>query len=266
MGRILLVIFLGITTIAKAIDPERAYIYTPDMLGLAYSEHQLLTSDDFKINVWEYSRPDSIKSNRTIILVGTDAGNMSFLIGQAIAFVSKGFRVVAFDYRGFGKSSDFEINKDFLFYTEFATDLDSVILAMREKYPNDIIGLYSLSMGSYVSLLSKEKVDFSIAEGFYHDPQKIVARIKMNKGKTILLPKEAKPIATLPMETPMMIFCAGNDPITRTMDAKEFAENNQVTIIEFDGDHLGGMNVFMEEEYGDLYTDKIIEFLDINGV
>jgi len=48
---------------------------------------------------------------------------------------------------------------------------------------------------------------------------------------------------------------------TMTEDAKEFAKRNRVTIIEFDGDHLGGMNVFRRNEYGDEYADKMIEFL-----
>ncbi len=185
MKRALLFILFGLTTAAKAINPEREYKWTPDMRGLKYSEYQVMTTDNFTINVWEYGLPDSVKSNRTIILVGTDAGNMSYLIWQAKAFVSKGFRVIAFDYRGFGKSSDFAINKDFLFYTEFGLDLNSVIRAAREKYPTVKIGLYSLSMGTHVSLWRKEKVDFSIAEGFYHDPQKVVSELKLIKEKPL---------------------------------------------------------------------------------
>jgi uncharacterized protein len=262
----LLFILLGLTTAANAIKPEREYKWTPDMRGLKYLEYQVKTIDHFTINVWEYGLPDSVKSNRTIILVGTDAGNMGYLIWQANAFLSKGLRVIAFDYRGFGKSSDFAINKDFLFYTEFGLDLDSVIRATRKKYPTDKIGLYAMSMGTHVSLWRKEKVDFSIAEGFYHDPQKVVSRINVNKGKTILLPHDAKPITRLRAKTPTMIFCASNDKTTMTVDAKEFAKRNKVTILEFNGDHLNGMNVFTKDEYGDEYTDKIIEFLSSSGV
>lgn len=257
----LLFILIGLTTAAQAINPDREYKWTPDMRALNYSEYQLKTSDNYSINVWEYARPDSIKSDRTIILVGTDAGNMSYLIWQAYAFVSKGFRVIAFDYRGFGKSSDFTINKEFLFYTEFALDLDSVIRGTREKYANDRIGLYSLSMGTHVSLLSREKTDFFIAEGFYHNPQKVVDRIKVNKGKTILLPHGAKLITKLEQNSPTLIFCASNDKTTMTEDANEFAKRNKVTIIEFNGDHLGGLNV-----YGEEYADKVIEFLNQSGV
>ena len=266
MKRTILFILLGFATITNAINPEREYKWTPDMRGLKYSEYQAKTSDNYTINIWEYALSDSIKSNRTVILVGTDAGNMGYLIWQAMAFVNKGLRVIAFDYRGFGKSSDFNINKDFLFYPEFALDLDSVIKVTREKYPGDKIGLYSMSMGTYVSLLRKEKIDFFIAEGFYHNPQKVVERIKINKGKTVLLPTSTKTIYKLKQMTPTLIFCADGDKTTMTEDAREFSKKNNVTIIEFKGEHLSGMNVFRKNNYGDDYTDKIIEFLNKNGV
>ena len=151
------------------------------MFGLKYSQFQVKTSDNSSINIWEYGIPESVKTDKTIIIVGTDAGNMSYLIWQAKAFVEKGIRVVSFDYRGFGKSSDFEINKDLLFYPEFAIDLDAVIKTIREKYPKDKLGLFALSMGTYISLIRSENIDFLIAEGFYQNPQKVVD-IQINKG------------------------------------------------------------------------------------
>jgi hypothetical protein len=63
-----------------------------------------------------------------------------------------------------------------------------------------------------------------------------------------------------------MIFCASNDNITTTEDARNFARKNKVTVVEFEGNHLGGMNVFRKDDYGDEYTNKIIEFLDRCGV
>lgn len=262
----LVFILLILTTAASAINPERDYKWTPDMSGLSYSEYQVNTDDNYNINVWEYEPTDSVKSERTIILVGPDAGNMSYLIWQAKAFASKGLRVITFDYRGFGKSVDFAINKDFLFYTEFSLDLDSVIRATRQKYPGDKIGLFGISMGTHISLLRKEKVDFLIAEGFFHDPQKVVDRIKINKGKTVLVPQDAKPITRLGEKIPTMIFCASNDKTTTTADAKEFARSNSVTIFEFEGEHLGGMHILTMNEFGDEYTAKVIAFLDQNGL
>ena len=234
------------------------------MFGLKYSQFQVKTSDNSSINIWEYGIPESVKTDKTIIIVGTDAGNMSYLIWQAKAFVEKGIRVVSFDYRGFGKSSDFEINKDLLFYPEFAIDLDAVIKTIREKYPKDKLGLFALSMGTYISLIRSENIDFLIAEGFYQNPQKVVDRIKLTKGETVLLPTQAKAIKMLKPRIPTIIFCASNDKTTTTDDAKEFAKNNNVSIVEFNGDHLYGFVVMTKESQGDLYVERITDFLKQN--
>lgn len=264
MIKMLSIVLLGISITANAIKPEREYKFTPDMRGLKYFEYQAKTADNYTINVWEYALPDSVTSDKTIILVGTDAGNMGYLIWQAIALMNKGIRVIAFDYRGFGKSQDFPINKDFLFHQEFSLDLDSVIKATRAKYPNDKVGLYAMSMGTHISLLAKEKIDFLIAEGFYHDPQKVVDRIKINKGVIVLLPASAKTIKKLKEKIPIMIFCADNDKTTTIEDAREFSKNNNVTLVEFKGDHLSGMRMMRKTEYGDEYAERMIGFLNKN--
>jgi len=260
MKQLLLLTLLGGTIVVKAINPERGYKFTPDMRGFKYAEYKTKTTDGYAINVWDYEVAGA-KSDRTIILVGPDAGNMGYLIWQANALLQKGIHVVSFDYRGFGNSADFEINKDFLFYQEFGLDLDSVIKATREKYPTHKIGLYAMSMGTYVSLLSTEKVDFLVAEGFYHHPQRVVDRIKANKGEVVLLPAGSKAIRTFRNRCPILIFCADGDQTTTTADAREFSLSNRVTLIEFKGSHLSGMNVFRKDEYGDQYAQRIVDFL-----
>ncbi len=266
MKQTLLIILVALSTVSEAINPDRDYKWTPDMRGLEYFQYQAKTTDNYTINIWEYGLPHSVSSNRTMILVGTDAGNMSYLIWQAKALIQKGIRVISFDYRGFGKSSDFEINKDFLFYHEFGLDLDSVIKSTRDKYPNESIGLYSMSMGTYISLLRKEKIDFLIAEAFYHNPQKVVDRIKINKDERVLLPPNTKTIEKLENNIPTMIFCADNDKTTMTEDARAFSKNNNVTIVEFKGDHLSGMRVFRKTEYGDEYAGRMLDFLVKSGL
>jgi hypothetical protein len=73
--------------------------FTPDMMGFKYLEYQVITTDKYTINVWGYKLPDSVKSDRTIILVGTDAGNMGYLIWQANALLQKGIRFISFAIR-----------------------------------------------------------------------------------------------------------------------------------------------------------------------
>ena len=113
----------------------------------------------------------------------------------------------------------------------------------------------------HISLIAKEKIDFLIAEGFYHNPQKVVDRIKLNKGKEVLLPAEAKTIGALRGKTPAIIFCATKDKTTVTEDAKEFSLKNNVTIVEFEGEHLTGMSTLSEFAYADKYIESIMDFL-----
>jgi uncharacterized protein len=261
MKQLLFIFLAGVGSNSLAINPEREYRFTPTMRGLSYEEYQVKTPDNYSINVWEYALPDSVKGDRIVVIVGTDAGNMGYTIWQAKAFMMQGIRVVSFDYRGFGKSSDFPINRDFLYHPEFAIDLDSVLKSVRKKYATHKIGLYALSMGSYVSLLRKEKIEFYIAEGFYHNPQKVVARIKVNKNQNVLLPASAKSVRKLTPKIPILIFCADQDKTTTTEDAKEFAIKNEVSILEFKGEHLYGMSVMTRDEPGDIYSEKIAEFL-----
>lgn len=256
---VFLFIFLS-GSATHAINPSREYVRTPDTYGLAYTQYTVQTTDNYAINVWEYGLPDSVHTKRVVIFAGTDAGNMSNLIAHAKLFVDKGIRVVAFDYRGFGKSSDFTINKDFLYYPEFAIDLDTVIKSTRAKYRQEKIGVYALSMGTYISMLRTEKIDFLVAEGFYIEPARVVARLLAIKGKTVLLPSMASRVSDT--FTPVLIFCASKDQITTPGEARSFSEKFKPTIVEFEGDHLGGVQVMTNIERGDLYMKSVVSFLD----
>ena len=48
---------------------------------------------------------------------------------------------------------------------------------------------------------------------------------------------------------------------TVTEDAKEFSINNNVTIVEFEGEHLTGMSTLSEFAYADKYIESIMDFL-----
>lgn len=261
MKKLLTTILLGLAIETFAINPSREYPNTPEAFGINYSEYKIKTHDNYDINVWEYSILENTTPNKTIIIVGPDAGNMSYLIWQAKVLREKGIRVIAFDYRGFGKSSDFDIIRDNLYHSEFSIDLDSVIKNIREKYPKEKLGLFALSMGTYISLIRRENIDFLVAEGFYHDPQLVVERIKVLKNKTVTLPTQADKIEILKPPVPILIFCSTEDKTTVTEDAKQFSDKNNVTIIELNGGHLMGFKILSKDSPGDKYADSINEFL-----
>jgi uncharacterized protein len=266
MKELMTIIFLGLTTQLLAINPTREYARTPEMFGIKYSQYKIKTPDNYDINVWDYSVLDGVTPTKTMILVGPDAGNMSFLIWQAKMLRDKGIRVIAFDYRGFGKSSDFEIVKENLYHSEFSIDLDSVIKSTRQKYPTEKIGIYAMSMGTHISLIRKEKIDFFVAEGFFHDPKLVIERIKETKGKIVTLPADSTKVKRLKPSVPILIFCTTEDKTTVTADAVEFKKRNNVTIVELKGDHLTGINILTKDTPGDKYAEMIHDFLAKNNL
>lgn len=266
MKKLLTIVLMALTTKIFAITPTREYRQVPDMFGIKYSEYKIQTPDKYELNVWDYSVIDNVVPTKTMIIVGPDAGNMGFHIWHAKMLRDKGIRVIAFDYRGFGGSSDFPIVKDNLYHTEFAIDLDAVIKSTKEKYPNEKVGLYALSMGTYISLIRKETIDFLVAEGFYNDPQLLKERIKITKEKVVYLPDQATRIEKISPAVPVLLFCATEDKTTIIADAEAFKKNNDVTVIQFQGAHLTGISVLKKDSPGDRYAETIIDFLSKNKI
>lgn len=93
---------------------------------------------------------------------------MSYYLAHIELLIKSGYRVVSFDYRGFGKSNAFKIDEKMLYYTEFVEDLRAVIQYVKKSYPSRQLGLLGLSMGTIIGTLAleKENIDFFIGEGF----------------------------------------------------------------------------------------------------
>ncbi|MBK6265265.1 alpha/beta fold hydrolase [Marivirga sp. S37H4] len=267
---LLVVIILVINThLSFAIDPDKEYILTPDSLNWEYEELSILTKDNIEINTWIYS-PDKSRDNKTVlILAGPDAGNMSYLVYHSYTLAKAGFTVVTFDYRGFGKSSDFSINKDFLYYTEFSNDLEAVVNKVSQNFKDFDIGIWALSMGTTITTLTypsiENQIDFIIGEGFVTNTAMVVERIKEQKGKDIILPESAVPYSQLinKYDLPILIFSASNDTITTTSDAYKLKEKmgEKCHIVEYEGNHLRGFQEWPEKPFGTGYLEAIDSFL-----
>lgn len=248
-------IMLSIT--AFAIKPEKEYKTTPDQYGIHYQELKIATPDKAEINTWIF-QPDTLKRDITIIIAGPDAGNMSYSLTQVYYLLQKGYRIITFDYRGFGHSSDFEMNPNQLYYDEFVTDLQTIISFTRNKYHSTKIGVLGLSMGSLISLLVTD-YDFLIAEGVFSDPHAIVERTLKNKDKKIILPKSANSITTVTdsFNKPMLLFTGLQDKTTTIDDSQKLMKNNVYSnLIIFNGDHLQGIAVLQQK-----YFDYIESFV-----
>ncbi|WMN07074.1 alpha/beta fold hydrolase [Marivirga arenosa] len=158
-----------------AIDPDPKYILTPDSIGWEYEQLVLNTPDGNDLNTWIYAPNAENEKDEVLILAYPDAGNMSYFVYHASVLANLGYTVITFDYRGFGKSSDFEIKSDHLFQTEFSIDLKTVVQFAANRFENKNIGIWAWSMGTMVTTYSwpsiKDTVDFLIFDAFVMNPE-----------------------------------------------------------------------------------------------
>lgn len=245
--------------------PERKYEKTPAHFNLKYKQDNVLTADAIRLSVWDYEPvgKDSVLKPVIVMAYG-DAGNMSYWIEQAAALVTAGYRVITFDYRGYGASDDFLIDENQLYYNEFGDDLAAILDYTKSKYPNQKCGFYGLSMGTLVGILALSKprmtVDFFIGEGFVINPHKIAEQLTDFKSQTIILPTDtatfSDKLASIP--TKMLIFAGKYDPITTLADAQKFVLNDKnKQLVAFKGGHLQGLDVMKDN-----YVKSIETFLE----
>ncbi len=168
-------LFLLLTLSGLALKPQKEYIIRPEYLSLIYKELTTKTEDGLNIKIWFIPAQDSVSQDiqranylnpikreynildsiprPTIIICDGDAGNMCYNIYAAEKYALKGYNVALFDWRGFGESDDFEINTDYLFYSEFLLDYEAVINTINKlpETKQDHIGLFGFSTGAYFS-------------------------------------------------------------------------------------------------------------------
>ena len=174
MKHIFLFICLFVSIYSYAIIPDRKYVRLPQEVGLIYKELDVTTKDGYRIETWFYPAQDvpaenagqtemlpykTIDDSRrpTLIICNGDAGNMSYQqISLAYLYAANGINVVTFDWRGFGESSEFEMNPDYLCYTEMLTDFDAVINAVSKEKVVDRKKIYVMgwSTGAYLAMIT----------------------------------------------------------------------------------------------------------------
>lgn len=160
-----------------ALKPDSVYHYRPENAAMIYKEMDIETPDGYKIKTWFFPAQDIIEDNSlrayfydhplhrpyktctdkplpTVIVCDGDAVNMSGSVVYVRCLVTHGYNVVTFDWRGFGQSSPFPMDQDFLCYTEFLTDYHAVVdsvARMKEVDPENI-AVFGPSTGAYLSM------------------------------------------------------------------------------------------------------------------
>ncbi|MBE9468310.1 MAG: alpha/beta hydrolase [Bacteroidetes bacterium] len=240
-----------------ALKPDSVYVYTPSLLGVMYKEFSIYTKDNFRLNAWFYPAQEALskdsinvyfkknydKKNKifkenlkreykadtvkkpTIIISNGDAANMYQLMSLAYVFITKGFNVLTFDWRGFGKSQYFPVDTNYMVYEEFITDYQSAINAVKIQAGVDTtkIGVFGFSTGAQLSfIISALRPEIKAYAGralFTSDKEVIPNLKKIKPNDTYFVPKDfdkkyAPIILAENYHTPIFLIVGENDKRT----------------------------------------------------
>ena len=237
-----------------AIKPEKEYKMRPSDLEITYEELRIRTMDGAELNTWVMEPNEEQANDITILIVGSDAGNMGYTVFYAKNLVDLGYRVISFDYRGFGDSTDFRYNPNNVYHSEYVTDFATVMNWVKKEIKTEQIGVFGLSMGTLIANLGyhQSAYDFFTGEAFLWSPTVSKRRILKLKNKELDLPGGSISDEELVARAlvPTLLFAGKQDEITTVEDSEQFCDSrNDSQAVVFDGGHLRGIVALGVEEY-----------------
>lgn len=255
---LLIALFSGIGN-CHAIIPDTVYIRKPESMGLIYKNLEVITNDGYKIETWFFPAQSplsegelrDLNGNRrtyetqdetkrpTIIVCNGDAGNMSyFQLYLAKSWTSRGFNVVTFDWRGFGKSSLFAMDRNYLCYTEMLEDYRAVVrtTSEQEEVLNGAIAVVGWSTGAYLSMITAytdDLVNAFVGRSLPTDFDDFIPLVMKYKNKTrneLLVPEdfptELMPVHIAPeFGKPLFLIVGENDFRTPVWMSRKIIES-----------------------------------------
>jgi uncharacterized protein len=241
-SKILLVLFIVFQAVqVLALNPSREYKVTPDKFGMQYKEEKIKTSDGAVLNGWFFE--NAKKSTNWIVISGSGDGNMADHLEIVNSFLSAGYNVAAYDYRGYGASSEFAIDPDLFIYPQFITDLNSVLDYLRKSRAITKFDLFGLSIGAGLSIgvgANRPETKKIIADGPWTSLEGMKSKLKANAGKEVNMPfgydKTHEPIYAFdkpkgPMKN-LMIIVSAQDPVIGPADVKSIKGVNEVYVVK----------------------------------
>ncbi|PWG79926.1 alpha/beta hydrolase [Pararcticibacter amylolyticus] len=268
MKRLMIILFLlAVCRSSDAVEPERKYSLTPETLKLNYKDLTLTTSDHYKLKAWELQPAEKTDKKITIVIACNGEGNMSDWLYRGGALSKAGYRVLLFDYRGFGESQDFPMQREQLYYNEFELDLKAAITHAKKNKKNKLTGVLAISSGSVTAIraVQSEPVDFLVFDGAVLDPVLLQKRYFATESRKITLPQDDSSVSLHyeKLNIPLLIFAGLKDSLTTVADARQIIAQNPVKrqIQVYDGDHLQSYDVLTGQVSGDRYIARITSFL-----
>jgi predicted alpha/beta-fold hydrolase len=241
-----LLYFLLLTLIGGdlfAISPKKEYLATPASYGIAYEAYTIETSDNISLNVWVSEPKESGTIEGTVLMSYGDYGNMSYFLKEVKSFVDAGYRIITYDYRGFGDSENWTFSDDLLYDPEFATDFNAAYSFGSSRY-GDLI-FYSISMGSIAQIKSKYACNASlwILDSPVYRLDEVARRLLAIKGKQLTYDPSLEVLPWDKINNPMLILSANDDQITTSGDHQLMCNQlNNRKLFSYSCGHGNGLN------------------------
>ncbi|MDQ3050031.1 MAG: alpha/beta hydrolase [Bacteroidota bacterium] len=242
------VLHLAITAItiiftlpALALNPSKEYKVTPDKFGMQYKEEKVKTSDGAVLNAWFFE--NAKKTINWVVVSGSGDGNMADHLEIVNSFLSAGYNVAIYDYRGYGSSSEFTIDPDLFIYPQFITDLNAILDHLRKSRAITKFDLFGLNIGAGLSIgvgANRTETKKIIADGPWTSLEGMKSKIKSKTGKDVNMPfgydKTHEPLYAFekpkgPLKN-LMIIISAQDPIVGPADVKVIKGVNEVYIVK----------------------------------
>jgi pimeloyl-ACP methyl ester carboxylesterase len=237
MKKIIIALFaLFLANFVSALNPVKEYAVTPADYGMDYKEITIQTEDGLELYGWMF-KPNQ-NSNKIMIISHDGNGNMSDMLEQVSNFISLGYYVITYDYRGYGKSAAFTINNKFYIYSQFQKDLKAVYSYVKKYHDNlTKIHMYGVGIGAGLSLAVGANMGLGliIADSPYSTLEAIKTKIKEVKNEDVMLPlgfnkTELEPKYALEAKGGLvgkiMMIAGDDDPVYTPKDIKELAKSD----------------------------------------
>lgn len=282
-----LILLVSITA-ARAINPQKEYTYTPKDFGIEYIEDSVVTSDGYRINIWNL--PGTEENGWSVLIACADAGNMGQWLGIGATLCFLGYDVWMFDYRGFGGSQDFATDRDMLYHSEYLRDFGAVLehVAVLRDRPVDVLAfsMGTIMVGEHLRQYPGRKslIRSCVMDGFISDPAESVripnggndngsgssgngssgngsdngkAANSGSDGKSVRLP--ATPLLSpgfrpQDISVPILLIHATEDTVSPRRLLEPLIASPLVTLREFDCKHLQAAFTHTEEYFTALDT------------
>ena len=189
---------------ANALNPSRTYKQKPEKYNMKYEAKKVKTNDgNAELNVWYF--PSKKKTTRLVLIAHNGEGNMADYLKRADQFLNTS-NVVMFDYRGYGESSEFEIDNNMYIYPHFQDDMETMIDHCRKQHVATF-DLYGFGIGGGLALgvgFGRVEMNKIIADTPFLSMEDLESRFESWED---------------PMEVPFSGYEKKNEPLTALTDS-----------------------------------------------